>query len=50
MLDLSTLHLDYDMDSVCSNNRVNMYLGIDLKEEYKNRAESMDSVDKGWPG
>lgn len=46
--DMSILHLDYDMDRTSTDNRVNYYLGIDLKNEYKKRMDSRDSMDRTW--
>lgn len=43
-----TLHLDYDMDVPGSNQRVNFYAGIDLKDGYKKRSTGMDSAASGW--
>ena len=47
-LELSTLEVEYGMDSKGDDNRVHVYLGIDLKEEYKKRVDRVDTVDKGW--
>jgi phage/plasmid-associated DNA primase len=48
--EVSILHLDYDMDSGGSNERVNFYVGIDLKDGYKKRSTGMDGVAGVWPG
>ena len=47
-LDLSTLEAEYTMDRSSGDNRVNVYVGIDLKDEYKTRVDSMDIKDRGW--
>ena len=47
-MDLSTLGFEYDMDSKGDDNRVQLYLGIDLQEEYKKRVDNMDTADRGW--
>jgi hypothetical protein len=49
-IDPAILRLDYSMDSNVSAERTNFYLGIDLKEDYKTRVDSTDSVDRVWPG
>ncbi|MCK5565629.1 MAG: toprim domain-containing protein [Planctomycetes bacterium] len=49
-VDLPTLRLEYDIDSSCVDNRVRYYQGIDLKEEYKQRAGSQDSWDRTGTG
>jgi putative DNA primase/helicase len=46
--DLSSLRLEYSMDSVGNDNRIYFYLGIDLMEDYKQREDSRDSGDKAW--
>lgn len=43
--DLSTLRLEYSMDSVGNDNRIYFYEGIDLKEDYKKRLDGQDSWD-----
>jgi len=47
-LELSTLEDEYTMDRSSGDNRVNVYVGIDLKDEYKTRVDSMDTQDRGW--
>jgi putative DNA primase/helicase len=47
-MDLSTLRLDYGVDSGGDDNRVNVYIGIDLKDGYRNRVDSGDTADRGW--
>jgi hypothetical protein len=49
-LELSTLAIEYTVDRRYSDNRVHVYIGIDLKEEYKKRVDTTDTVDKGWTG
>ncbi len=49
-LELSTLAIEYTMDRRCSDNRVHVYTGIDLKEDYKKTVDSTDTMDKGWTG
>jgi putative DNA primase/helicase len=47
-LELSTLEAEYTMDRSSGDNRVHVYMGIDLKDEYKTRVDSMDKQDRGW--
>jgi len=47
-LELSILEAEYTMDRSSGDNRVNVYVGIDLKDEYKTRVDSMDKQDRGW--
>ena len=49
-IDLSILQLKYSMDSSGSAERASFYVGIDLKDDYKKRVDSMDSADNVWPG
>ncbi len=49
-IELSTLGIEYSMDTSRNDNRVNVYTGIDLKEDYKKRVDNADTVDKGWTG
>jgi len=47
-LDLSILEIDYGMDNNSDDNRVHVYEGIGLQEEYKKRPDSVDTQDRGW--
>jgi hypothetical protein len=46
-IDPTILRLDYTMASGGGAERTNFYLGIYLKEDYKKRVASMDTMAKG---
>ncbi|HPD48662.1 MAG TPA: bifunctional DNA primase/polymerase [Anaerohalosphaeraceae bacterium] len=47
-VDVSMLRFDYGVDIAGGDNRVNVYIGIDLKDEYKNRGSGVDTADRVW--
>ena len=49
-MDLSSLELEYSMDKRLSDNRVYVYIGMDLKDEFKKRVDSTDTRDREWTG